>query len=117
MVYGHIVGGTRPYMQNMLTQATVLLKYIQLMFLPVGLTIEHDIKSAGTILNGTVIVSILLLLLVIASAYVLFRLGREWRIVSFFILWFFITLLPTTVIPLNAILQENRGYLGGIVLL
>ncbi len=115
MVYGHIVGGTRPYMQNMLTQTTVLLKYIQLMFLPVGLTIEHDIKSAGTILNGTVIVAILLFLLVIASAYVLFRLVREWRVVSFFILWFFITLLPTTVIPLNAILQENRGYLGAIV--
>ena len=115
VVYGHIVGGTRPYMQNMLTQTTVLLKYIQLMFLPVGLTIEHDIKSAGTILNATVIVAILLLLLVIAATYVLFRLGREWRIVSFFILWFFITLLPTTVIPLNAILQENRGYLGGIV--
>jgi len=115
VVYGHIVGGTRPYMQNMLTQTTVLLKYIQLMFLPVGLTIDHDIKSADTILNGTVIVAILLLLLVIAATYVLFRLGREWRVVSFFILWFFITLLPTTVIPLNAILQENRGYLGGIV--
>ena len=115
MVYGHIVGATRPYMQNMLTQTTVLLKYIQLMFLPVGLTIDHDIKSVGTILNGTVIVAILLLLLVIAATYVLFRLGREWRVVSFFILWFFITLLPTTVIPLNAILQENRGYLGGIV--
>ena len=115
VVYGHIVGGTRPYMQNMLTQTTVLLKYIQLMFFPVGLTIDHDIKSADTILNGTVIVAILLLLLVIAATYVLFRLGREWRVVSFFILWFFITLLPTTVIPLNAILQENRGYLGGIV--
>ena len=69
IVYGHIVGGTRPYMQNMLTQATVLLKYIQLMFLPFGLTIEHDINQRVPYINGTVIVLILLLLLVIASTY------------------------------------------------
>src|SRR4030067_2591616 len=30
-------------------------------------------------------------------------------------LWFFIVLIPTIIIPLNAIFQENRGYLAVIV--
>ena len=37
---------------------------------------------------------------------------HHWRVVSFFMSWFFIVLLPTTIIPLNAIFQENRGYLA-----
>src|SRR3989304_4031369 len=44
-VYGSITGGgTRDYLTNYLTQPKVLLKYIQLMFVPSGLTIEHNIR-------------------------------------------------------------------------
>ena len=35
---------------------------------------------------------------------------------SFFVIWFFVTLLPTTLIPLNDPFQENRGYLAGVSL-
>ena len=115
-VYGHILGGgAGNYIMNFLTQPGVLLKYIQLMFVPYGLTIEHDIRLSDTIFNATVILSFVSILIILCIAYILFRLGREWRVLSFFILWFFITLLPTTIIPLNAVLQENRGYLAGIV--
>lgn len=115
-VYGHIVGNSsRAYLPNLLTQTKVLLKYIQLMFVPSGLTIEHDIKLSGTIYDGVVVLSLITLLIILGIAYLLFRWGREWRVLSFFILWFFITLLPTTIIPLNAMLQENRGYLAGLV--
>ena len=115
-VYGHIVGGgTRDYLTNLLTQPMVLLKYIQLMFVPAGLTIDHDIGLSAGIYDASVILPGVSILIILCIAYILFRRRREWRVLSFFILWFFITLLPTTIIPLNAVLQENRGYLAGIV--
>jgi len=115
-VYGSIVGGgTRHYLANFLTQPKVLLKYIQLMFLPAGLTIEHDIRLSASMADITVILSIASVLILLIMVYLLFRMGRERRMLSFFILWFFITLLPTTIIPLNAVLQENRGYLAGVM--
>ncbi len=57
---------------------------------------------------------ILLLYLFLAVAAYRSR-SAEWRVLSFFMIWFFIVLLPTIVIPLNAIFQENRGYLAVIV--
>ena len=115
MVYGRIIGGSlQDFYPNLLTQPTVLLKYIQLLVFPRGLTIEHDISMSYTINDMGVILSIISLIILLAAAYFLYKRGKEWRLLSFFILWFFITLLPTTLIPLNAKLQENRGYLAGI---
>ncbi len=96
------------------TEMPVLAKQIRLLFIPAGLNADHYV----TIYNDPVIPvtgSLIFLILVIAIAIWLYRSPKiEWRVVSFFILWFFITLLPTTIMPLNAILQENRGYLAGL---
>ncbi len=115
-VYGGIglSGGTRDFYTNLLTQSKVLLKYMQLMILPLGLSIEHDIATSNSIYDVSLIISIVALLFIVTTAYLLFKRGGEWKVLSFFLLWFFITLLPTTLLPLNAILQENRGYLAGI---
>lgn len=116
LVFGRVVGTpSRKYYTNLLTQSKVLLKYLQLMFFPSGLTIDHDIAISTTIHDIYVVLSIISLLVLLGTAYFLYKRGGEWRVLSFFVLWFFITLLPTTIIPLNAILQENRGYLAGIV--
>jgi len=116
-VYGYIAGsGSRSYLTNLMAQPKVLLKYIQLLFVPAGLTIEHDIGMSGSVYDVWVILSWVSILIILCAAYLLFKRGNEWKLLSFFILWFFITLLPTTLIPLNAVLQENRGYIGGIVL-
>ncbi|MBI5756812.1 MAG: tetratricopeptide repeat protein [Nitrospirae bacterium] len=115
LVYGSIAGSwNRDLYTNLLTQSKVLLKYLQLLFFPSGLTIEHDIRISSVFFDTAVIITIVSILVIIGIAYLLFRLGGIWKLVSFFIPWFFITLLPTTLIPLNAILQENRGYLAGI---
>ncbi|MBI5096114.1 MAG: tetratricopeptide repeat protein [Nitrospirae bacterium] len=113
--FGRVMGGEpRDFYTNLLTQPRVLLRYLQLLFLPAGLTIEHTIASASEIYNVFVILPVLALIVLAVAAYLLFRKAGEWRVLSFFMAWFFITLLPTTLIPLNAILQENRGYLAGI---
>jgi len=111
---GIVNSGNRDFYSNLLTQPEVLLKYIQLMIVPAGLTIEHHIARSATVYSIAVMAPLSAIILIMTAVYLLFRKGGEWRILSFFILWFFITLLPTTLIPLNAILQENRGYLSGI---
>ncbi|MBI5194525.1 MAG: tetratricopeptide repeat protein [Nitrospirae bacterium] len=110
-----VAGRTSDLYINLLTQPKVLLKYLQLVFFPMGLTIDHVVKKSSTGYDSIFILSILAIMIILLSAYFLFKRGGGWRILSFFILWFFITLLPTTLVPLNAILQENRGYLAGIV--
>lgn len=114
--FGNIAGGKmEDFYRNIITQPVVLLKYLQLLLFPYGMTIDHDIKLAKSILTPSVIASIIGILVILCGAYLLCRRGGDWKVLSFFIVWFFITLLPTTIIPLNAVLQENRGYLAGIV--
>jgi len=116
LLFGRLVNiQYRDYYTNLLTQPKVLIKYLSLLLFPSGLTIDHDITLSTTISDTHVLASIVLLSLFLITAFFLYKRGREWRVLSFFIIWFFITLLPTTIIPLNAILQENRGYLAGIV--
>lgn len=110
-----ILGRNADLYSNLITQPKVLLKYLQLMFFPAGLTIDHIILTPSTLFDVYFILSTVALLLILFSAYLLLKRDREWRVLSFFILWYFITLLPTTLIPLNAVLQENRGYLAGII--
>ena len=105
----------RGYYINFLVQAKGLIKYLQLLFFPVGLSVEHYIKEIYSPLNWGFIFSIFLLIsLLSASIWLYCRHGRSWRMISFFILWFFIVLIPTTIIPLNIMLQENRGYLAAV---
>ncbi|MBI5756051.1 MAG: tetratricopeptide repeat protein [Nitrospirae bacterium] len=87
------------------------------------MSVEHHIAEAYSLLNWEVITSSLLLIIIMAIG-ILVIYSRSilsyglsyglWRMVSFFIFWFFIVLAPTTIIPLESILQENRGYLAAI---
>ena len=105
----------RSYYINFLVQAKVLLKYLQLLFFPVGLSVEHYIKEIYSPLNwGFILSAILLMSLLSAGIWLYYSPSRYQRMISFFIFWFFIVLIPTTIIPLNIILQENRGYLAAV---
>jgi len=107
----------RGFIENLLTQPKVLLKYIQLFFLPFNLTVEHDITESHSILDLSVIIPAGLILALVYLAVWLFRKNdNTLMVISFFMAWFFVVQLPTTIIPLYAILQENRGYLAVISL-
>ena len=110
-----VTGRTSELYFNLLIQPKVLLKYLQLLFFPAGLTIDHIVERPSAGYDSLLILSVIAIMIILFSAYLLFKRGRVWKVLSFFVVWFFITLLPTTLVPLNAILQENRGYLAGIV--
>ncbi|MBI5756242.1 MAG: tetratricopeptide repeat protein, partial [Nitrospirae bacterium] len=115
---GRIHEGTLPrsYYVNIITGTKVLVKYLQMFVIPLNLSVDHVIQNAssfrewGVIASSAFLAGILILTLWLSRRYTL------WRVGSFFILWFFITLLPTTIIPLEAMLQENRAYLASISL-
>lgn len=103
----------RPYYLHLLIETKILVRYLYLLFFPVKLSVEHAVYGVTSIFDWWVLGSITLLLSVIGSSFYLYRRrDHEWQIVSFFILWFFITMLLTTLVRLNAPLQENRGYLA-----
>jgi len=102
----------RDIRSQLLLEIPILVKYWKMFFWPAGLSIVHDVDytfgvSLSTLFSG------LLIILYTGIAILLFR-RRElkWKVISFFMFWFFIVLLPTTIIPLNIPFQENRGYLA-----
>ncbi len=105
----------RSILVQLYTEMPVLVKYLRLILIPAGLNADHHVEIQYSLFNVPVIGSaIVLIALVLAAVYLFRQVLPERRVISFFIFWFFIVLLPTTIIPLNAILQENRGYLSGI---
>jgi tetratricopeptide (TPR) repeat protein len=101
--------------ENVLIQMKSLAITWQMLLFPVNLSIEHDVPTVQGLRDGSLVISILLLVFLV-TLMVLFGRSRNpnLRVTGFFLAWFYVTLLPTTVIPLHAVIQENRGYIAGI---
>lgn len=96
------------------TVLPVLVGYLKLMFVPTGLTIAHYVEIYRSPIALSVIFSVAILLSYILSAvYLYMREEIEWRLLSFFMFWYFMTLLIILIVPLNSIMQENRSYVSG----
>ena len=115
----NILTGTKQVVENyaggtsikeyLLTQTKVMVTYIRLLFLPIHQTVEYDLPLARSIFEMPVILSSLFLLLVLLTAMKLFN---KYRLVSFGIFWFFITLLPESSLwPNKDVIFEHRLYL------
>ncbi len=98
------------------TEFTVLWKYIRLLILPYGQTLDYDMPLVSTLLTPTNLLAGGGLLL-LALAGLLLR--RSHRLLSFGIFWFFLSLaVESSFIPLDA-MYEHRLYipLFGFVLI
>ncbi len=93
----------------LLTQFSVIVKYIQLLVLPVNLHLEYDFPVSESFFQPVTLASFLLLSALLAALVLLFH--RQ-RLVSFGILWFFLTLsIESSVIPIQDVIVEHRTYL------
>jgi Flp pilus assembly protein TadD len=91
------------------TQLGVILKYIQLLIFPINQNIDHDITLSNSFFEIKPILSSLVLLSLIAIA--LFNFDKN-KIISFGILWFFITIsIESSFIPINDLAFEHRTYI------
>jgi len=96
--------------QYLLTQFRVIMTYMRLLFLPVNQTLDYDFRISRSLFDPATALSFLFILALLAVAVVSYR---KWRIGSFFLLWFFIILAPTSsIIPVIDPIYEHRVYLA-----
>jgi protein O-mannosyl-transferase len=93
----------------LLTQFSVIVKYIQLLFLPLKQNVEYDFPVSYSLFELRTLLSFLFLACLLVLAFFLYKRNR---IISFGISWFFLTLsVESSIIPINDIIFEHRTYL------
>jgi tetratricopeptide (TPR) repeat protein len=92
-----------------LTQLRVMTRYIQIIFFPAGLNLDYDFRPSLSFLDGAVLASAIFLLAILCLGW---SLRRRQPVFTFSILWFFVTLSPTSsVVPIADLIFEHRLYL------
>ena len=91
------------------TQFSVIVKYIQLLLVPIHQNLDYDYKLVHHFTDARSIGSFLVLVVLLGLAVFLFK---KQRIFSFGIFWFFLTLsIESSIIPLQDLIFEHRTYL------
>ncbi len=109
-----------PRWDYLLTQISVVATYVRLLFLPVNQNLDYDYPTYHSLLTPRVALSGLFLLLlfgVAAWAYLRSKRegGAEHRVISFGIVWFFISLsVESSLIPIVDVCFEHRLYLPSV---
>lgn len=93
----------------LLTQFRVLITYLRLLFIPVNQNLDYDYPISKSLLEITTLSSLVFLGLIICASLWIYR---RYRLLSFCVFWFFITLMPeSSVVPIRDVIFEHRLYL------
>ena len=97
-------------MQYFLTQFRVMVTYIRLVFLPFKQNLDYDYPIFNNIFEWPVFISLLFLITIFYAAK---RLFSKYRLVSFSIFWFFLTLIlpESSFWAMGDVISEHRLYL------
>jgi tetratricopeptide (TPR) repeat protein len=86
-----------------------VLKYIQLLLLPINQNVDYDFPISNSLFDPRTILSLLALLVLVGVAIKLFT---TQRLISFGIFWFLATLsIESSIIPISDVIFEHRTYL------
>lgn len=118
---------TLPRLAYLVTQFRVLVTYLRLLILPVGQNLDYDYPVYTTFASPPVVSSFVLLAALFALSLFLHRRSGPtagapswardpaWRLVSFGLLWFFLTLsVESSVLPISDVIFEHRLYLPSV---
>ena len=93
----------------LLTQFRVMVTYIRLLFIPIHQNLDYDYPIAKSLLELPILASLIFLGSILTIAV---RVFSKYRLISFGIFWFFLTLLPeSSIIPIKDVIYEHRLYL------
>ncbi|MBI4838224.1 MAG: tetratricopeptide repeat protein [Nitrospirae bacterium] len=130
-----------PRLDYFFRQFRLIVTYIRLLFLPINQNLDYDYLIYNSFLNPNVFLSFLLLLAILGLGVYLFRRSKviahsswliahgskpsdyqlsaiSYRLISFGIFWFFITLsIESSIIPIADVIFEHRVYLPSIGLI
>ncbi len=96
--------------QYFLTQIRVMMTYIRIVFIPLRQNLDYDYPLAKNFMDLSVLWAFVFLSGIMVSVI---RVFSKYRIISFSVLWFFLTLLPdSSFVPLEDVIFEHRLYLS-----
>ena len=98
-----------------LTQPFVWLRYIGELLLPTHLNADSDLSPIST-LNTQAIAGLIFLAILIAAIFISFR-RKALRPLTFGLLWFAITQLPTSLYPLSEVENDHRMFFSFAMLI
>jgi tetratricopeptide (TPR) repeat protein len=95
--------------EYLFTQFRVIIKYIQLLFLPFNQALDYNFPISYSLIEWKVIVSLVIILLILIAGVYLFK---KKPLVSFGIFWFFLSLsVESSILPIQDVIVEHRLYL------
>ncbi|MGE0267543.1 MAG: tetratricopeptide repeat protein [Candidatus Omnitrophota bacterium] len=95
-----------------LTQSRVIPTYIRLLFVPAGQTLDYDFPVSSRLFDAKVIAGFLFLS---ALAGIAFGCIRRYKLITFGIGWFFLTISVTSsIIPIPHVIFEHHMYLPSV---
>jgi tetratricopeptide (TPR) repeat protein len=111
-----VIGGLLPQetesisrFEYFLTQLKVLVKYVQLLVLPISQNLDYNFPISKSIWGIYELISGFGLMSLLGSIFILYR---KYPLISFGLAWFFITLLvESSIIPIRDVIFEHRLYL------
>ncbi|MCX6122121.1 MAG: tetratricopeptide repeat protein [Ignavibacteriales bacterium] len=93
----------------LMTQFRVLVTYIRLLFIPINQNLDYDFPLSKTLWDFATMGSLLLLIGIIIGGIYSFK---KYRLLSFGIFWFFLTLsIESSIFPITDVIFEHRLYL------
>jgi protein O-mannosyl-transferase len=103
----------------LLTQFRVIVTYLRLLLIPANQNLDYDYLLFSSWMTPEVLASLLLHLALLGMAITLFlkfkSTLRDWRVISFGIVWFYVTLsVESSIIPLKMMICEYRIYLPSL---
>ena len=94
------------------TQFSVLIKYIGLLFFPINQNLDYDFKLSNSFFELRTLLNFTLLISLVILGIFLFK---KYRILSFGIFWFFLTIaIESSIVPLSDLIFEHRTYLPSV---
>lgn len=101
----------RPFWDNLLSELHAMAYALRLFFTPWNQNFDHDLPEFHSLSQWPLPLDLLLLFGTAASAVILWR---RYPLVAFGLGWFFIQLLPISLIPRNDLLSERNLYLPSL---
>ena len=123
---GKYAAPTKETSSYLITQFRVIPTYLRLLLLPVGQNLDYDYPEYDTLASAPVVLSLMLLTALGLAGVFCFRAGlkagikgrRELLLVSWGVLWFFVTLsIESSFVRIPMVINEYRLYLpsAGII--
>lgn len=98
-----------PYLYYWLTQFYVWFHYFTSFFLPLNLSADSDWVVITNVLDARILVGLIFVTLLVLSIIKLSK-NNATKPISFGLIWFIASLLPTSVIPLAEVTNDHRMY-------